>query len=392
MKIAISSGHALKVRGASGYIDEVDEARKVVEKVADFYRQLGVGVETFHDNTSTTQGQNLDAIVAWHNSQTRDLDVAVHFNAFETTPDPMGTEVLYVTQEDLAGDVSRAMAEAGQFINRGAKYRGDLAFLNGTDKPAILLEVCFVDSKTDTELYDDYFDAICLAIAESTSGQTMGQEPGEPDQPPRPDRPADLYPIWKNEGRVSWFGGPDDEEGVAADEGLAFIFEYGTAPHLFLPQQPPGTTGLARRLDPSVFYIAQRWDYDVYPKDMLASQKYVAIVRAPKTGKVFPAWPADWGPHEEETGRAADISEGMLTALGIQTDDSVEVSFPHLAMSVAPIPPRPLPPFEPTEPLPPPPGGGWAFVPEWGFGWFPLVAPNWPPIRRKKTGKRKRKA
>ena len=32
--IIISSGHGLKVRGASGILDEVDEARKVVETVA----------------------------------------------------------------------------------------------------------------------------------------------------------------------------------------------------------------------------------------------------------------------------------------------------------------------------------------------------------------------
>jgi N-acetylmuramoyl-L-alanine amidase len=36
----ISSGHSLKVRGASGFIDEVDEARKVVNKVTDYLKEL----------------------------------------------------------------------------------------------------------------------------------------------------------------------------------------------------------------------------------------------------------------------------------------------------------------------------------------------------------------
>jgi hypothetical protein len=128
------------------------------------------------------------------------------------------------------------------------------------------------------------------------------------------------------EGKVSWFGGPDDM-GVAPDEGLAFIYDVETAPHLFLATQPEGTSGLARRLNPSVPFIATRWDYDIYPKDMLASMEFVALVIAPKTGRLLRAWPADWGPHVD-TNRVCDISEGLLNYLGIITDDVVQVVFP----------------------------------------------------------------
>jgi len=79
VKIAMSSGHGQKVRGASGYIDEVEEARRVVERVADEMHEAGIAVTTFHDNTSTTQDENLETIVNWHNSQDRDYDVSVHF-------------------------------------------------------------------------------------------------------------------------------------------------------------------------------------------------------------------------------------------------------------------------------------------------------------------------
>jgi len=127
-------------------------------------------------------------------------------------------------------------------------------------------------------------------------------------------------------GKVSWFGGPDDT-GVAPDEGLAFIYELETAPHLFLATQPSGTSGLARRLNPNIHYIACRWDYDLYPKEMLASQKHLAFVRAPKTGILLTAFPADWGPHAD-TDRVADISPGLMEDLGITTDDDIEVLFP----------------------------------------------------------------
>jgi hypothetical protein len=61
---------------------------------------------------------------------------------------------------------------------------------------------------------------------------------------------------------------------------------------------------------------------------MLASMDYVALVRAPATGRQFRAWPADWGPGEQ-TGRVADISAGLMEYLGILTDDDVEVIFPY---------------------------------------------------------------
>jgi hypothetical protein len=112
---------------------------------------------------------------------------------------------------------------------------------------------------------------------------------------------------------------------VSSDEGLAFIYNSYDAPHLFLPEQPADTAGLARRLNPGVFYVACRWDYDITSKDMLAHAMYQAVVRA--GSKEFLAWPADWGPHEN-TGRIADLSPALMTALGVRTDDVVEVLYP----------------------------------------------------------------
>ena len=125
-------------------------------------------------------------------------------------------------------------------------------------------------------------------------------------------------------GRCSWFGGPGDM-GVSPSEGLAFIYEVDMQPCLFLPEQPPNTTGLARRLDPQKPYIATRWNYDQISKTQLL--KTLVMVRAPKTGRCLFCIPGDWGPHED-TGRVADISPGLMDALGIETDDEIEVEFP----------------------------------------------------------------
>ena len=169
-KIVISSGHGKYVRGASGCIDEVDEARIVVEALAGKLVQRGVEVVTFHDDTSRTQNENLNTIVDAHNEEDRDLDVSVHFNAYVETTSPMGTEVLYVTQSTLAEHVATAIASAG-FINRGAKKRTDLFFLNQTEMPSILIEICFVDSSADAEIYERQFDMICDSIATVLGGQ-----------------------------------------------------------------------------------------------------------------------------------------------------------------------------------------------------------------------------
>ena len=179
-RIAISSGHGLHIRGARGspvppQLDEVDQARRVVDRVAS-----KLGCPKFHDNVSDDQSENLNRIVNWHNSQSRDLDVSVHFNAYDHTAH--GTEVLYVTQKTISQQVAQAIVNAGGFTLRGdqgAVYRNNLSFLNNTTGPAILIETCFCDHTGDSNAFNAEFEAICTAIAESISGQDL-EAPVEP--------------------------------------------------------------------------------------------------------------------------------------------------------------------------------------------------------------------
>jgi hypothetical protein len=318
MKIVISSGHGLKIRGAAGPepwgVDEVDEARRVVAELADWLTINGYDVAQLHDDVSTNQSDNLHWIVSHHNAFAAEdrLDVSIHFNAYLADENAgRGTECLYLTQDELADRVAAAISNVSGLINRGPKYRSDLYFLNGTTGSlgAILVEVAFVDAGQDCEAYRQHFEEICAAIADAITGE-------EEDYAPPPFHAV---------GKCSWFGGPDDT-GVDADEGLAFLSSVDQAPELFLPYQPSGTSGLARRLDPTTSYIAMRFDYeDQWSKDELASGKVMFWVYAPKTNKRYKARPADWGPHTD-TGRVADLSPGLLDALGIETDDQVEIT------------------------------------------------------------------
>jgi N-acetylmuramoyl-L-alanine amidase len=66
-----SSGHGKYVRGASGYLDEVDEARRIVDVRSPNSARRRRRVTVFHDDVSDSQSENLDRIVDFHNSKSR---------------------------------------------------------------------------------------------------------------------------------------------------------------------------------------------------------------------------------------------------------------------------------------------------------------------------------
>src|SRR5438552_7868947 len=119
------------------------------------------------------------------------------------------------------------------------------------------------------------------------------------------------------QGKMSTFGGPHDI-GVAPDEGLALVdaSHFEELKDYFLAAQPPGTTGLARRLDPDKYYLACRWDYAVTPQDFL--RHTLVAVKNVRNGKQAQAKPVDWGPNKS-TGRVADLSPGLASFLGLRT-------------------------------------------------------------------------
>lgn len=124
----------------------------------------------------------------------------------------------------------------------------------------------------------------------------------------------------KIRGKCSHFGGPNDQ-GVSPSEGLALYERVEEMPQIFLPEQPEGTTGLARRLDPEKMYIAMRWKYATTPKEVL--RRSMVHVYNPNNNRHIYAIPADWGPHER-TERVCDLSPGVMKILELETDDIVE--------------------------------------------------------------------
>lgn len=168
-KYNVHGGHNKKVPGADGYLDEVTEDRKVKDAVIKYLKAAGHTVYDCTDDAGTTQPKNLANIVAKCNAHTVDLDISIHLNAGGGT----GCEVYYTSSKGktYAGKVSAAVASALGIKDRGAKESDTLYVLNHTTAPAILVECCFVDSKTDKSKWN--VDKCAKAIVEAVIGKAV---------------------------------------------------------------------------------------------------------------------------------------------------------------------------------------------------------------------------
>lgn len=149
MRINVHGGHSLKCRGASGYLDEVNEDRKVKNRVIEMLRANGHTVYDCTDDNGASQKANLRAIVNKCNSHSVDLDVSIHLNAGGGT----GTEVYVYSNKSKAKDEATRIAEKVSntlgIRNRGVKTKTNLYVLRKTSSPALLVECCFVDNAKD---------------------------------------------------------------------------------------------------------------------------------------------------------------------------------------------------------------------------------------------------
>ncbi|HBF7427436.1 TPA: N-acetylmuramoyl-L-alanine amidase [Clostridioides difficile] len=176
MKIAIVPGHTLtgKGTGATGYIDEGKENRILTDLIVKWLKQGGATVYTGKVDKSNNYLAEQCQIA---NKQDVDVAIQIHFNADHTTLDKMGTETIYKTNNGkvYADRVNTKLATV--FKNRGAKsdVRG-LYWLSHTKAPAILIEVCFVDSKADTDYYIRHKDIVAKLIAEGVLNKNINNE------------------------------------------------------------------------------------------------------------------------------------------------------------------------------------------------------------------------
>ena len=184
MVIGINCGHTVSGTvgcGAVGYIDESVEVREVGNRLMTMLAASGVDVVSCTNDYAENTNDNLSKIVNMANAQPLDLFVSIHFNS----GGGKGCEVFTYGGErfDEAVKVCDKLNGLG-FVNRGVKDGSNLYVVRRTNAKAMLIEVCFVDTKTDVDLYKNLgaaqiAQAICNAItgekSEDEGELTMGQ-------------------------------------------------------------------------------------------------------------------------------------------------------------------------------------------------------------------------
>lgn len=181
----VSSGHGGKNmfdKGAIGLKTEAVENRRVAKRVVEILNKNGLKSLYVEDNVSTNVNSNLYELVRQHNAVDRLVDVQVHFNkAYSSYNGAIGVESYHYrnTNIDWAKDMSKRMSDALKLPNRGAKNKiyvngkpYDTYFTAETTKPALLIEVAFLEATTDMANYDKYFEQLCYSIAESIAWKT----------------------------------------------------------------------------------------------------------------------------------------------------------------------------------------------------------------------------
>lgn len=183
MRINVHGGHSLKCRGASGYLDEVNEDRKVKNKVIELLRANGHTVYDCTDDNGKDQNSNLKTIVNKCNDHKVDLDVSIHLNAGGGT----GTEVYIYSDSSKAKDEATRIAEkisnALGIRNRGVKVSKNLYVLRKTNSPALLVECCFVDNATDKAHWNA--DKCAKAIVEGILNKSVNEHVETPTPKPQ---------------------------------------------------------------------------------------------------------------------------------------------------------------------------------------------------------------
>ena len=103
------------------------------------------------------------------NAVNADYFVSIHRNSSPYPNQYTGVETLvynrYSEAARLAYNINTRLEDLG-FVNQGVNERKDLVVLNSTEMPTVLVEVGFINTDADNQLFDRRFNEIAQAIAD----------------------------------------------------------------------------------------------------------------------------------------------------------------------------------------------------------------------------------
>ena len=170
MRIAIDLGHGVgQDRGAVGLIAEETIIDNVGGLVINKLKELGHTVIEVRPSSASSVSNSLIQRVQKANSNNADLYVSIHANA----GGGKGTEVYTYNGKELrqARNVLNNLCGLG-FTNRGIKG-SNLYVTHYSNMTSMLIEVCFIDTQSDVELYKSIGNnKIADAIVKGLVGET----------------------------------------------------------------------------------------------------------------------------------------------------------------------------------------------------------------------------
>ena len=205
MRVFLNPGHAPNGNpdpGAVGFgLKESDATYGIVNLLSGYL--TGAGVEV----AGVLQSDSLTQIVNAANASGADYFISVHCNS-ANDPVAHGTEMLVY---NLGGEAEMlAICIQSQLVNslgtadRGIKERPGLRVLNGTNMPAILIEVAFISNAAENGILMNKQDEIARAIARGiTDYASHGTAPAT---------------VVKNTGRARFFS-PEEMMCHGAEQG-----------------------------------------------------------------------------------------------------------------------------------------------------------------------------
>lgn len=165
--IILDAGHGGSDFGATsmGRMEKDDNLRLTLA-VGEILQNAGVNVlytrtediyETPADKADKANISNADYLISLHRNS------SIYPNQY------MGVESLVYNRSSaaarMAENINQQLVKTG-FVNQGVNERTNLALLRLTSMPAILVEVGFVNTERDNQIFDSRFQNIAQAVAD----------------------------------------------------------------------------------------------------------------------------------------------------------------------------------------------------------------------------------
>lgn len=182
MNILIDASHNSNGDKGASYknFKEEEESRTLANVLKEILIKEKHTVSFVHPNISEKMSENnsLSYRCAKANSLGGDLLVSLHFNA--SVSNANGTEVFVYNTSTKAYPIAKRVNDqlSKYFYKRNVKVK-NFKILRDTKMPAMLIEVCFIDSDLDMNIYKSNVYNCAKAIAQGILGKDINSHENE---------------------------------------------------------------------------------------------------------------------------------------------------------------------------------------------------------------------